>query len=96
MGRRLPAIAALRDLARRRNLDVYAVRDVAIGFVLAEQRPAALAVLSRIRYRTALDRELTEQDPYLRGLQARRESNENAFPCLDIAGVRRRRCGVLV
>jgi DNA-binding winged helix-turn-helix (wHTH) protein/Tfp pilus assembly protein PilF len=66
MGRRDVAIAALERLALRRNLDIYTVRDVAIGFMLSQDVPAAKALLSRTRYPTVLDRELLVQDPHLR------------------------------
>ncbi|MBV9718305.1 MAG: winged helix-turn-helix domain-containing protein [Candidatus Eremiobacteraeota bacterium] len=66
-GRRMRALLSLQRIAGR-PLDCYESRDVAIGFLLADDAPAARAVLSRIRYATPLDRDLTVQDPHIRSL----------------------------
>ena len=51
-----------------RDLDVYTARDVVIGFAVAGDTQDARSNLARIRYRTALDRELTLADPHIRVL----------------------------
>lgn len=65
-GKRSAAMAVLDRLALRRNLDGYALRDVAIGYAIAADVPAARTVLAHIRFRSRLDRELVLQDPNLR------------------------------
>jgi DNA-binding winged helix-turn-helix (wHTH) protein/Tfp pilus assembly protein PilF len=67
MGKRT-AVAALRRLAERYDIDIYTARDVIIGLAVAGDVRDARQRLSRIRYRTALDRELTIRDPHIRAL----------------------------
>jgi tetratricopeptide (TPR) repeat protein len=68
MGRRTAAIAELDRLAARQDLDIFALRDVVIGFVIAKDVRAAEAIFSRIRFHTPIDRELITQDPHIRPL----------------------------
>jgi DNA-binding winged helix-turn-helix (wHTH) protein/Tfp pilus assembly protein PilF len=67
MGRR-DALAVLHRIAARRDLDVYAARDVVIGFAVAGDTQDARRSLLRIPYRTALDRRLILSDPHIRVL----------------------------
>lgn len=65
-GRRSIARAVLTSLARRSGLDIYAMRDIVIGFVIAQDVRSAHAAYARIRFTTTLDRELIAQDPHMR------------------------------
>lgn len=67
-GKRSAAMSVLDRLSLHRNLDGYALRDVAIGYAIAADVPAARTVLAHIRFRSRLDRELVLQDPYIRRL----------------------------
>jgi hypothetical protein len=67
MGRR-NALSTLHSIAARRDLDVYTARDVVIGLALAGDVREARRSLSRMRYRTVLDRELIVHDPHISAL----------------------------
>lgn len=71
-GRRAPALVTLRRLAARDNLDVYAARDVVIGFTLAGDVRDARAQLARMKFASRLDRELVLADPHVGALQTLR------------------------
>lgn len=64
-GKRAAAVTELGRLAARRDLDDYAARDVAIGYAIANDAPAARAVLSNIRFHSRLESELVRLDPNL-------------------------------
>jgi DNA-binding winged helix-turn-helix (wHTH) protein/Tfp pilus assembly protein PilF len=65
MGRRQQSLASLHRIARQRNLDIYAQRDVAIALEIAGDKRGSQAALARIRYSSPLDRQLIAQDPHI-------------------------------
>jgi hypothetical protein len=69
MGRRQQSLASLHRIARQRDLDIYAQRDVAIALEIAGDQRGSRAALARIRYRSTLDRQLIAQDPHITSLR---------------------------
>lgn len=78
MGERDAALATLRLLATRADLDIYAARDVAIGFALAGDGREAQTQLARTHFATPLDRELILHDPHISALTAIRPRTRGA------------------